>query len=137
MGAEVFMVNTSKDCGEYVGSAFNLMRFIVTVGWSIYPLGYYFGYLVGAVDDNVLNFIYNFADMLNKIWLPRHLEGSQGRDSGQGWRSPRLNDGRFEGLAFAVFTLADEFCADLCTGLFCFAIYIAHIFQLLLHCPLT
>jgi bacteriorhodopsin len=67
--AEVFMVNTSKDCGEYVGAAFNLMRFIVTVGWSIYPLGYYFGYLVGAVDDNVLNFIYNFADMLNKIWF--------------------------------------------------------------------
>merc|ERR1711916_144690 len=53
--AEVFMVN--------------LMRFIVTVGWSIYPLGYYFGYLVGAVDDKVLNFIYNFADMLNKIWF--------------------------------------------------------------------
>merc|ERR1719329_996654 len=45
------------------------MRFIVTVGWSIYPLGYYFGYLVGAVDDNALNLVYNIADLLNKIWF--------------------------------------------------------------------
>jgi len=55
--------------GEYVGSAFNLMRFIVSIGWSIYPLGYFFGYLMGSVDENVLNFVYNFADMLNKIWF--------------------------------------------------------------------
>jgi len=58
-----------KDAGEYVGSAFNLMRFIVSIGWSIYPLGYFFGYLMGSVDENVLNFVYNFADMLNKIWF--------------------------------------------------------------------
>merc|ERR1711907_320701 len=32
--------------GECVGSAFNLMRFIVSIGWSIYPLGYFFGYLM-------------------------------------------------------------------------------------------
>merc|ERR1712118_157219 len=43
--------------------------FIVSIGWSIYPLGYFFGYLMGTVDDNILNFIYNFADMLNKIWF--------------------------------------------------------------------
>merc|ERR1712023_162282 len=73
-----------KDAGEYVGSAFNLMRFIVSIGWSIYPLGYFFGYLMGSVDENVLNFVYNFADMLNKIWFRRHLGCSQGRDRGQG-----------------------------------------------------
>jgi len=67
---EIFFLNPAKeDAGEYVGAAFSTMRFIVTVGWSIYPLGYYFGYLVGAVDDNVLNLIYNLADMLNKIWF--------------------------------------------------------------------
>merc|ERR1712224_449867 len=67
---EIFFLNPAKDdAGPYVGSAFNTMRFIVTVGWSIYPLGYYFGYLVGAVDDNVLNLVYNIADMLNKIWF--------------------------------------------------------------------
>ena len=33
-----------------VREAFNNMRFIVTVGWSSYPLGYFFGYLLGTVD---------------------------------------------------------------------------------------
>merc|ERR1712170_168916 len=65
--AEVFMVNTAKDAGEYVGSAFNLIRFIVTVGWSIYPLGYFFGYLLGTVDQTFLNVLYNVADFINKI----------------------------------------------------------------------
>merc|ERR1719410_2876829 len=35
---------------ESVKAAFSAMRFIVSVGWSIYPLGYFFGYLCGAVD---------------------------------------------------------------------------------------
>merc|ERR1711966_222457 len=35
---------------KHVKAAFSVMRFIVTVGWSIYPLGYVFGYLMGAVD---------------------------------------------------------------------------------------
>ena len=52
---------------EYVKSSFSTMRFIVTVGWSIYPLGYFFGYLMGAVDDSVLNLVYNLADFVNKI----------------------------------------------------------------------
>merc|ERR1711865_606420 len=29
----------------------------------------FFGYLLGTVDDNVLNLTYNLADMLNKIWF--------------------------------------------------------------------
>merc|ERR1711979_140346 len=40
---------------------------IVTLGWSIYPLGYLFGYLLGAVDEVFLNVIYNVADFVNKI----------------------------------------------------------------------
>merc|ERR1712078_81757 len=32
---------------KYVAASFKTMRFIVTVGWSIYPLGYFFGYLLG------------------------------------------------------------------------------------------
>merc|ERR1712070_1307044 len=39
------------------------------LGWSIYPLGYYFGYLMPTVSSNVLNLVYNLADMLNKIWF--------------------------------------------------------------------
>jgi len=54
-------------CSEAVMTSFKNMRLIVTVGWSIYPLGYLFGYLLGAVDDTVLNVIYNIADFINKI----------------------------------------------------------------------
>ncbi len=53
-----------------VQSAFNTMRLIVTLGWAIYPIGYFFGYLTGAntADSaNALNIIYNAADVLNKI----------------------------------------------------------------------
>ena len=46
------------------------MRLIVTIGWAIYPIGYFVGYLMGqdpANSSSALNVIYNFADVLNKI----------------------------------------------------------------------
>jgi len=52
---------------EPVKTSFGIMRFIVTVGWSIYPLGYFFGYLKGGVNDDTLNLVYNLADFVNKI----------------------------------------------------------------------
>merc|ERR1739846_49822 len=57
----------SKGCGGHVKKAFDIMKFIVTVGWSIYPLGYFFGYLQSGVDDSTLNLVYNLADFVNKI----------------------------------------------------------------------
>jgi hypothetical protein len=57
----------SKQVNKYVQQSFGTMRLIVTAGWSIYPLGYFFGYLMGAVDDQVLNLVYNLADFVNKI----------------------------------------------------------------------
>jgi bacteriorhodopsin len=53
-----------------VQSAFKAMRLIVVFGWSIYPLGYAFGYLTGSGPEqsaNALNVIYNLADLLNKV----------------------------------------------------------------------
>merc|ERR1712167_450381 len=70
---EIFVGEAGKVCAngpnvnKYVKESFNIMRFIVTIGWSIYPLGYYFGYLQGAVDAGVLNLVYNLADFVNKI----------------------------------------------------------------------
>jgi len=52
---------------ENVAASFSTMRFIVSVGWSIYPLGYFFGYLMGGVADCTLNLVYNLADFVNKI----------------------------------------------------------------------
>ena len=43
------------------------MSIIVTAGWSIYPLGYFCGYLLGAVDETLLIVVYNGADFVNKI----------------------------------------------------------------------
>merc|ERR1712027_278790 len=59
--------SVSGDVNEYVKSSFSTMRLIVTVGWAIYPAGYFFGYLMGGVNDSVLNLVYNLADFVNKI----------------------------------------------------------------------
>ena len=56
-----------QQSNPYVKEAFSTMCFIVSIGWSIYPLGYLFGYLLGSVNDSILNLIYNLADFVNKI----------------------------------------------------------------------
>merc|ERR1719297_107334 len=61
------VAGSGNKVNQYVQQSFGTMRFIVTVGWSIYPLGYFFGYLMGGVDDNALNLVYNLADFVNKI----------------------------------------------------------------------
>merc|ERR1712137_98734 len=67
----------------HVKSSFAIMRFIVTVGWSIYPLGYFFGYLMGQVNDDVLNLVYNLADFVNKIAFCLAIWQSAKRDTGR------------------------------------------------------
>merc|ERR1712045_823757 len=67
---EIFAGEAGKESaalGGNVKTAFDIMKFIVTVGWSIYPLGYFFGYLQSGVDDSTLNLVYNLADFVNKI----------------------------------------------------------------------
>ena len=47
-------------------SAFGTIRLIVTVGWAIYPIGYFLG--IGTEGDMAnSNLIYNLADFVNKI----------------------------------------------------------------------
>merc|ERR1712113_174113 len=67
---EIFAGEAGKESaalGGNVKTAFDIMKFIVTMGWSIYPLGYFFGYLKSGVDDSTLNLVYNLADFVNKI----------------------------------------------------------------------
>ena len=71
---EIFAGEASKinsnSAPASVQSAFNTMRWIVTIGWAIYPIGYYVGYLTGnnpTDSAGLLNIIYNLADVLNKI----------------------------------------------------------------------
>ena len=44
--------------------AFNSLRLILTVGWAIYPIGYYLGMESGGSDTT--NIVYNLADLVNK-----------------------------------------------------------------------
>jgi bacteriorhodopsin len=71
---EIFAGEASKinaqSAPPAVQSAFSTMRLIVTIGWAIYPVGYFFGYLTGSGPEasaSALNLIYNLADVLNKI----------------------------------------------------------------------
>merc|ERR1712157_765 len=57
----------STECTKAVRESFNSMRLIVTAGWSIYPLGYVFGLMLGQADDATLNIVYIIADFVNKI----------------------------------------------------------------------
>ncbi len=58
----------SATCGdERADLAFRSLRLIMTVGWAIYPLGYFMQYLGGGVDADTLNIIYNLIDFLNKL----------------------------------------------------------------------
>lgn len=63
---EASRLNANSD-NQKAQSAFNAMRLIATIGWAIYPLGYFMEYLGGGVDNDAINLIYNLADFLNKI----------------------------------------------------------------------
>ncbi|CAD7941417.1 unnamed protein product [Amoebophrya sp. A120] len=79
---EVFMGEASqisaKSTNVAMKSAFNTLRLIVSVGWSIYPIGYYVTYLIapgtpgntafyyGYHSQSVINIVYNVADLVNK-----------------------------------------------------------------------
>ena len=66
---EASQLKAAADTPKSVQRAFNTMRSIVTIGWAIYPAGYFFGYLLGGVSDTATNGIYNIADFVNKIGL--------------------------------------------------------------------
>ena len=57
----------AKTASESVQFAFNSMRWIVLVGWAIYPLGYMMGNdMISGFDMSDMNIIYNIADLVNK-----------------------------------------------------------------------
>jgi len=50
----------SKTTNKNVKLAFNAMKWIVTIGWSIYPIGY-------MLNNKWMSVVYNFGDLINKI----------------------------------------------------------------------
>ncbi|MEL0269886.1 MAG: bacteriorhodopsin-like [bacterium] len=73
----------SKNAGGQF--AFNTLRYIVTIGWAIYPIGYFLGYMSGSetTDFGTVNIIYNIADLVNKtafgvaIWIGATMDSSK------------------------------------------------------------
>jgi bacteriorhodopsin len=67
---EVFSGEAGKEAARLSGAAkecFEFCKWIVTIGWSVYPLGYIFGYMTGSANEVTLNLTYNLADFINKI----------------------------------------------------------------------
>ena len=87
---EVFAGEASKlnDSSNNVGSqfAYKWLRLILTVGWAIYPIGYYLGYIGGGADAGTVNIIYNIADLVNKtafgvaIWAGAKMDTTKYED---------------------------------------------------------
>tara|TARA_B110000003_G_C16536507_1_gene490966 strand:- start:55 stop:756 length:702 start_codon:yes stop_codon:yes gene_type:complete len=67
---------------ENLVMAFDGIKWIVTIGWAIYPVGYFLGYLGGGVDSGTLNTIYNLADLVNKFLFGLVIWHAAMRDSG-------------------------------------------------------
>lgn len=68
-------------------SAFNTLRLIVSIGWMMYPLGYYMVYLGPTFSyhaQSVVNIVYNVADLVNKgafglaIWAAAKSDTKRG-----------------------------------------------------------
>merc|ERR1712040_14130 len=57
----------SGQSSEAVQQSFNNMRIIVSLGWAIYPAGYFLGTLTQGASSEALNVTYNIADFVNKI----------------------------------------------------------------------
>ena len=62
---EIFAGEASKVCAASapagVKKAYGVLRVIVSLGWAIYPIGYWMN------EPGQLNLIYNIADVVNKI----------------------------------------------------------------------
>ena len=77
--------NAAKEASEAVQSAFSAMRWIVLVGWIIYPIGYMAGVMMGdGLEAAALNQVYNLADFVNKILFGLIIWNLAVKDSGQG-----------------------------------------------------
>merc|ERR1712050_450645 len=59
--------NASEQSSAAVQQSFNNMRIIVSLGWAIYPAGYFLGTLTSGASSEALNVTYNIADFVNKI----------------------------------------------------------------------
>lgn len=64
------LTDAARDKVAPVRRAFYAMRLFITIGWSIYPIGFIIGALSDADAAKVVReLIYNFSDLINKVGL--------------------------------------------------------------------
>ena len=83
---EVFAGEASKlavsSANQGAQFAFNSLRLILTIGWAIYPIGYYLG-MGETGSSDAANVIYNLADLVNKaafglvIWAGAKMDSQE------------------------------------------------------------
>ena len=83
---EVFAGKASKlavsSANQGAQFAFNSLRLILTIGWAIYPIGYYLG-MGETGSSDAANVIYNLADLVNKaafglvIWAGAKMDSQE------------------------------------------------------------
>ena len=66
--------------------ALSYVKIIVNAGWSTYPRGYFYGYLLGAVDETLLVVVYNVDDFVNKIAFVLACWSAATAESEEKWR---------------------------------------------------
>ena len=92
--AAILNENSGNKAGQF---AFQALKWIVTVGWAIYPIGYLYGLdettILGVTISNtayspaLINIIYNLADLINKtafgvaIWIAAVKDTKNYRDN--------------------------------------------------------
>jgi bacteriorhodopsin len=73
--ASMYAAKINTNTNPAAASAFNTLKMIVSVGWSIYPIGFAIAYLcffdqpagvLSGLAMAALNITYNLADLINK-----------------------------------------------------------------------
>merc|ERR1712154_454496 len=96
---EIFAGESAQASGatnvsDAVKQSFNNMRMIVSLGWAIYPAGYF----LGMVNDSdaaaqALNVTYNIADFVNKIAFVLSCWSCAKSDTEAAFKDGHLSDG--------------------------------------------
>lgn len=80
---------SSESANEAAQAAYNALRLIATIGWAIYPLGYFMEFLGGGVESGSINLVYNLVDFLNVAAFGLIVHGAALRDNAASWKAKR------------------------------------------------
>jgi len=120
---EIFAGDSSKASGQASGAvqqSFNNMRIIVSLGWAIYPAGYFLGQINNSAKAaEFLNVTYNIADFVNKIAFVLACWSCAKEDSDENWADLRkmpAGSGAKGEAAAKIISNHSRLVNDICNG---------------------